>query len=157
MPNHPAEPTPASPSELGPSPMDPVSVLYVEDDEVDILLMRRAWQRTGMANPLHVVVDGREAQAYLSGAAPYADRAVHPMPGLVLLDLKLPRVTGLELLQWIREQPPIHALRVVILSSSSLPLDIRRATALGADAYWTKPWDPRELEEMVGTLKRFWL
>jgi CheY-like chemotaxis protein len=133
------------------------SVLYAEDDEMDIVLMRRAWRRAAVNNPLHVVTDGQEAEAYLSGVGRYADRAVHPMPTLVLLDLKLPRVTGLELLEWIREEPTTRALRVIILSSSDLVRDRERAQALAANAYWIKPSDPRALDEMVMSLKQLWL
>ena len=137
--------------------MDLRAVLYVEDDGLDVMLMRRAWRRVGLPNPLHVVMDGYEAQSYLSGTGSYADRAEHPMPSLVLLDLKLPGFTGLDLLKWIRGHSTIHALRVILFSSSSLVQDRQRAEALGANAYWIKPWDPRELEEMVLGLKQLWL
>lgn len=133
------------------------AVLYVEDDELDVMLMRRAWRKVGLRNPLHVVMDGYEAQSYLSGTAYYANRAVHPMPSLVLLDLKLPGFTGLDLLKWIRGHATLHALRVILFSSSSLSNDRQRAEGLGANAYWIKPLDPRELEEMVLSLKQLWL
>jgi CheY-like chemotaxis protein len=134
----------------------PSDVLYIEDDDLDVLLMRRAWRKVALANPLHVLRDGHEAEAYLAGSGKYANRTVHPMPGLVLSDLNLPRISGLDLLKWIREQPTIQALPVILLSSSNLSRDIQRATALGANAYWVKPLDPRELEKMVMSLKQLW-
>jgi CheY-like chemotaxis protein len=133
------------------------AVLYAEDDHLDVRLMRRAWQKAGVPNPLHVVSDGEEARAYLSGAGHYANRLAHPMPSLLLVDLKLPRVNGLELLQWIREQPAIRAMRLIILSSSNLSGDVERAKTLGVNAYWAKPWNPRELEQLVMSLKLLWL
>jgi CheY-like chemotaxis protein len=133
------------------------AVLYVEDDAADVFLLRRAWQQAGLLNPLHVVSDGQEAQDYLSGEARYANRAAHPMPSLVLLDVKLPRITGLELLKWIREHSLVRALRVVILSSSNDPLEVQQAENLGVSAYWVKPSNPRALDQMITTLKGRWL
>ncbi len=127
------------------------AVLYVEDDLTDVFLLQRAWQQAGLPNPLHVVKDGQEAMDYLSGTGDYADRAAHPFPALVLLDLNLPKINGFELLKWIRESPLIRALKVVVLSSSDDPLDIRRAEELEVSGYWVKPSDPRTLGEMIAT------
>src|SRR5262249_7672623 len=89
--------------------------------------------------PIHVVRDGQEALNYLSGEGQYANRVTYPMPNLVLLDLKLPKVTGLDVLKWIREQPgALGTLPVIVLSSSNMPQDVARAHALGIDRYWTK-------------------
>src|SRR6267154_3254371 len=106
--------------------MGPGVVLYVEDDDADVLLMRRAWQKAGLLNPLDVVADGDEAETYLSGSTD-ANRTVHPLPWLVLLDLNLPGRTGLEVLHWIRRQPPpIGALRVIMFSSSNSPHEMQQ-------------------------------
>src|SRR5258706_9385751 len=83
------------------------TLLYVEDDSSDVLLMRRAWTKAGLVNPLQVVDDGEEAQRYLSGQGRYASRIDHPMPRLVLVDLKMPRLSGLDVLIWIRAQPAL--------------------------------------------------
>src|SRR5215831_8670358 len=107
------------------------AVLYVEDDEIDVLMMRRAWERAGLSNPLHVVSDGQEAEDYLSGEGQYANRGMCPTPALVLLDLRLPKITGLDLLKWIRAQPTLRTLHVVVLSSSDLPQEVQRTKALG--------------------------
>jgi CheY-like chemotaxis protein len=124
------------------------AVLYAEDDEMDVIFMRRAWQRAGLDNPLHVVNDGREAEEYLSA---------RPIPSLVLLDLHLPMTTGLDILKWIREQPPLRTLRVILFTSSKLPSHMQRAEALGATTYWVKPSDPRKLEEMLLSLRQLGL
>ncbi len=84
-------------------------ILLAEDDPNDVLLVQRAFQRTPVANPLQVVRDGEEALAYLSGQAPYADRERHPLPVLMLMDLKMPRKSGLEVLEWVRQQPGAEA------------------------------------------------
>jgi len=119
--------------------MTPPPVLYVEDDDNDVLLMRRAWAWVGVENPLQVVIDGREALAYLAGEERYVNRVDHPMPCLVLLDLKLPKMAGLDVLRWIRSQPALQSLRVIIYSASKLPVDINAAHALGIEAYFVKP------------------
>ena len=132
---------------------DTKAVRYVEDDNSDVFMMRRAWQKVGFPNPLHVVRDGQEATEYLLGAGKFADRASYPFPTLMLLDLKLPRMSGLEVLKWLREQEDgIRSLPVVILSSSALSTDIAAAEAPDVTIYWIKSGDPRKLEEMVASL-----
>jgi CheY-like chemotaxis protein len=137
--------------------MTPPPVLYVEDDENDVLLMRRAWTWVGVPNPLQVVRDGREALAYLAGEELYANRADYPLPCLVLLDLKMPRISGLDVLRWIRSQPAHLALRVIVFSSSKLPVDINAAHALRIAAYVVKPGPYDEWVAMVDALKTSWL
>jgi len=132
---------------------DTKAVLYVEDDDGDVLMMRRAWQKVGFQNPLLVVRDGHEATEYLLGVGEFADRGRYPFPTLILLDLKLPRISGFELLAWLRGQEDgIRALPVVILSSSALFADNAAAKALGISGYWVKSGDPRKLGEMVASL-----
>ena len=133
------------------------TILYVEDDENDVMFMRQAWKKAGLLNPLHVVTDGEQAMHYLAGEGKYANRGEHPMPCLVLLDLKLPKVSGLELIKWIREQPAIHTLQVVILTSSNQPTDIHTAHALRANAYLVKPPNAEGLAQMAESLKDFWM
>ncbi len=129
-------------------------LLLVEDDDNDVLLIKRAFKKAKMANPVDVVSDGEAAIAYLSRIAPYEDR---PIPELVLLDLKLPRKSGHEVLQWIREQPRFRFLPVVVLSSSREREDVERAYALGANSYLVKPPSFEALIEMVQTLDVYWL
>ena len=137
--------------------MTPPPVLYIEDDENDVLLMRQAWARVNVQNPLLVVSNGQEALDHLAENAPYADRADHRMPCLVLLDLKLPKVSGLEVLRFIRSQPTLIGLRVVVLSSSNTPADINAAHGLRIDAYLVKSSRFDEMLAAVDTLNVYWL
>lgn len=131
-------------------------ILWVEDDPDDVLLIGRAIRKAGLEAPA-VVRDGPEATAYLSGAGPYADRILHPFPTLVLLDLKLPRMSGFEVLQWIRERREISRLPVVIFTSSREKADIDRAYDLGANAYLLKSVDHAHLVETLQRVRAFWL
>lgn len=132
-------------------------ILLVEDDPNDVLLLQRAFRKANLANPVHVIADGDQAVAYLAGEGAYADRARHPLPVLVLLDLKLPRRSGHEVLEWVRAQPGLRRLRVVVLTSSERTADVDRAFDLGANAYLVKPVDLERLVEMVRTIDAFWL
>ena len=133
------------------------AVLLAEDDANDILLIQRASQKTNIANPLRVVRDGEEAVAYLSGQEPYADRDRHPMPVLLLLDLKLPRKSGFEVLQWLRQQSRLKRLPVVVMTSSNQNPDINKAFDLGANSYLVKPGGLDSLLELVKNLDMYWL
>lgn len=113
-------------------------ILLVEDNEDDIFFMQRAFEEAGLNNPLHVVMDGREAINYLDGRDAFADRAAHPFPNFVFLDLKLPFVDGFGVLTWLRQEKR-SALPVAILSSSPEEVDMRRARELGASCYLLKP------------------
>ncbi len=133
------------------------AVLLVEDDDSDVLFMQMAMQAAGVENTLSVARDGREALAYLRGEGPYADRQQHPVPGLVLLDLRLPYVPGLKVLEWLRQQPAYAHLPVLILSSSDQDADVEAAYRLGANAYLVKPPLLGELEHIVRLIKKYWL
>jgi CheY-like chemotaxis protein len=131
-------------------------VLHVEDEEDDALLFQFAMKKAGLVNPLQLACDGQMAIDYLQGAHKFANRDEFPVPCLVLLDLKLPHVPGLEVLKWIRDHfgPSIP---VVILSSSESELDIAAAYDLGANAYLVKPSDTAKLAEMAKLIQDFWL
>ena len=133
------------------------SILLVEDSPDDVFFLQRALKSRNIETPLHAVGDGRQAMNYLSGAGPFADRAAHPLPRLVLLDLQLPHYTGLEVLAWIRSQPGVKRLPVVIFSSSRQASDIARAYDLGANSYLVKPTDVAELGRIAEALCRYWL
>jgi CheY-like chemotaxis protein len=132
-------------------------ILYVEDEQDDVFLMEHAWREAGGINPLKTVNDGEQAVQYLSGEGKYADRDEYPLPMFVLLDLKLPKLHGLDVLKWIRQQSATQTLPVIILSSSSRAEDIRTAYARGANSYLTKPSHVEDLMEMVASLKDYWL
>src|SRR5205085_9985879 len=108
-------------------------------------------------NPIQRVADGDEAVTYLLGQGRYADRRAHPLPGLVLLDLKLPRRSGLEVLGWIRQQAGLRRLSVVVFTSSTETSDIDRAYDLGANSYLVKPVDSESLSDVVRSLCGYWL
>ena len=133
------------------------TLLLVEDDPNDVMLFRRAKDKSKLANPLQVVEDGEAALAYLSGRGIYADRNLYPFPALMLLDLKLPRKSGLEVLAWLRQQPGINRLPVVVLTSSKESLDVGRAYDLGANSYLVKPVAFDNLLGMVKALGMYWL
>src|SRR5579859_3819304 len=107
-------------------------ILLVEDDENDVFFFKRAMKKTGVANPLQVATNGQEAIHYLQGTGKFAERAQFPLPELVLLDLKLPFVMGLDVLRWIRQQSGLVPI-VVILSASQEESDIAAAYRLGAN------------------------
>jgi len=114
-----------------------------------ILLVRRAFKAAFIDNPLHVVRDGEEAIAYLQGEGMYSNRAENPLPSLILLDLKMPRLDGLGVLRWIRSQQGFSGTAVVILSSSDQPENIRQAYEAGATSFHVKPTSLVELERFV--------
>ena len=137
--------------------MNQQPVLYVEDEENDVFFMRSAWKKAGLLNLLNVVMDGEQALEYLSGQGAFANREQYPLPALVLLDLKLPKISGLDVLKWIRQQPAIHTLPVIVLSSSNKLQDVCTAYEFRANAYLVKPAHMQNLFEMVASLKDFWL
>lgn len=133
------------------------TILLVEDSPDDVVLTRRAFRKAGLAARLAVVEDGEQAIDYLSGRRAFADRDVHPAPVLVLLDLKLPRRSGLEVLGWLREQPAMRTLPVVVLTSSKQIEDVERAYAAGANSYIEKPVAFESLLKLVDLLHGYWL
>ena len=132
-------------------------ILLAEDDANDVLLIQRAFLRNLVANPVQVVRDGDEAVAYLSGQAPFADRERHPLPVLMLMDLKMPRRSGLEVLEWVRQQPGLKRLPIIVLTSSNQTPDINRAYELGANSYLVKPAGFDSLLDLVKNLDMYWL
>src|SRR5215510_6004857 len=132
-------------------------ILQVEDDENDVFLLKRVFGQAGITCPVHTVTDGETAIDYLRGIGELADRKKHPLPCLVLMDLKLPGKSGLEVLQWIRHQPELKKLVVVMFSSSALDDDVERAYDFGANSYIEKPLNPTRLREIAQLLKGWWL
>src|SRR5438034_11513986 len=114
-------------------------ILLAEDNENHVLLIRRAFEQAGLVNPLYVVSNGEEAISYLKGEGKYANRDEYPLPCLMLLDLKMPKKDGFEVLEWLRGQPGFSSLRVVVLTTSEELRDVNRAYRLGANSFLTKP------------------
>ena len=135
----------------------PQVVLYVEDDSDDLALLELAARKCGTPFALQHAADGEQAISYLNGAGDYADREDYPFPDLVLLDLKLPRPDGFEVLQWIRDNPITQTLPVVVLAGSCFRADIRRALELGANHYAAKPGTFAELQVLIDHITDVWL
>lgn len=133
------------------------TILLVEDNSDDAELLDRAFRKAGITNPLVAVTDGDAAVDYVVGTAAYADRTRHPRPELILLDLKLPRRSGFEVLSCIRGQEATRHTPIVVLTSSNQQDDIRRAYELGANSYLVKPIGRDALIEMVRSLKAYWI
>ncbi len=131
--------------------------LLVEDNEDDVLLIRRAFQKAKILNPLHVVRNGEQAVAYLSGFGRYGDRKQYPLPSIVLLDLKMPGMDGFDVLRWVRQQQVFRNLRVVVVSSSDLMPDVSRAYKIGANSFLIKPVDFERFVEISQALNGSWL
>ena len=128
-------------------------VLYAEDEDNDAFLMQRAFIKACVTNPLRIVVDGPAAIRYLAGTGEFSNRTEHPLPCLLLLDLNLPRQSGLEVLKWVRDQPDFQNLPIVILTSSSQDRDIGSAYQLGANGYLVKPASSEKLIDLVTGLR----
>ena len=132
-------------------------VLAADDEETDRLLLKLAFQEAGLEGTLMLTRDGQEALDYLDGEPPYQNRADHPLPSLFLLDLKMPRLNGFEVLASLAQKPELQDLPVVVLSSSMDEADLRKARRLGADEYLVKPTNFQELTNMVRALSDRWL
>ena len=132
-------------------------ILLVEDDPNDALLIQRAMRKANLVNRVVHLDDGEKAINYLGGTGAYADRSQNPLPVLMLLDLKLPRRSGHEVLSWVRVQPDLKRLPVVILTSSSERSDIAKAYDLGANSYLVKPVTFDGLFDMVKVLHPYWM
>jgi CheY-like chemotaxis protein len=132
------------------------TILLVEDDPNDVWLVKHAFASASIHNPLRVVSDGQEAIDYLKGLGSFGDRTAFPLPKLILLDLKMPRLNGFDVISWMRRHYPWKLTPIIILSSSALPQDVNRAYELGANAYMVKPADFRALERLFRTIADFW-
>ena len=134
------------------------TILLAEDDPNDVILFQRAMERASLdVDSLKVVQDGEQAISYLSGQGVYADRDLYPLPALLLLDLKMPRKSGLEVLSWLRKQPQLRYLIVVFFTSSNSTEDVRLAYDAGANSYLVKPVDFTEMVEMIRNVCFYWL
>src|ERR1041385_3720216 len=136
---------------------DQAVILLVEDREDDILLVRKAFCRAQLNNAIQVVRDGEDAIAYLAGQGKFSNRAEYPLPWLTLLDLKMPRVDGFEVLRWIRNQPALKALIVIVLTSSDAIRDVNRAYQFGANSFMVKPGDFENAVVLSRLIQQYWL
>ncbi len=133
------------------------TILLVEDEPDAVTLMQEAFRISEINNPIQTLNDGERAIAYLRGDAPYNDRITYPIPAVILLDLKLPRKSGLEVLEWIKTQPHLRSIFVVVLTSSNANKDILRAYEFGAKSYLVKPASFHVLVDLIKSFKNYWL
>jgi CheY-like chemotaxis protein len=132
-------------------------ILLAEDNEDHVFIFRRAIHQAGITTPLHVVGDGEQVIKYLQATGRYRNRSEYPLPDLLLLDLKMPRKDGFEVLKWIREQPSLSTLRVVVLTTSDRIQDVNEAYRLGANSFLVKPLEFAELRNMLTALHEYWV
>ena len=136
---------------------DATLILVVEDNENDLWLLLRAFKQGKLANPIQIVRDGEEAIAYLQGEGKYSNREEYPLPALVLLDLNIPRKDGFEVLEWIRQQPGLSPLRIVVLTVSEHIDHVNRAHRLGANSFLVKPVYFADFVGLVQAISGYWL
>ena len=132
-------------------------ILVAEDEEDYVLLLKQAFRQANIHNPMYFVSTGVELMSYLKGEGKYANREEYPLPDLLLLDIKLPGFTGLEVLGWVRAQPGLAGMRVLILTSSEDMKDINDAYRLGANSFLLKPYDFADLVHLARVIQEFWL
>ncbi len=133
------------------------TILLADDEENDVFLMQRAFEKARLLNPLQVVSDGEQALDYLAGQGIYADRLIYPFPVILILDLKMPKKSGLEVLETIRQQREYQSLPIVVLTSSFEHPDLEKAFALGANSYLVKPADFESLIKLMVRLQGSWM
>jgi CheY-like chemotaxis protein len=131
-------------------------MLLFEDDDNDAFLLQRALKKAGIENPIHRVRDGQEGIEYLAGVGQYADRRRYPFPRVVLLDLKMPRKSGLEVLEWIKSHPEHKVIPTIVFTASREQQDIAASYGLGANCFVVKPSQFEDLEHLVRILHEFW-
>ena len=134
----------------------PFTVLLVEDDLSDIFLVKRAFKMARIQNPLQVVTDGEEAIQYLRGEGKYGDRTAYPLPKLIVMDIKMPRRTGFEVLEWVKGNHLLRCIPIIIVSSSDNPADINHAYESGVNAYMVKPVDFHKVEHLFHSITQYW-
>ena len=132
-------------------------ILLVDDSEDDRILLRRAFNKVGVMNPVHEAASGREALQYLEGVGPFQDRATYPFPGILMLDLKMPTVDGFQVLQWIRDKLVTAPFLIIVLSRLDEIRNINRAYALGANSFLTKPGEEAELQSLIRAFHDYWI
>ena len=133
------------------------TILLVEDDSSDAMLVQRGFGKASVLNPILHLKNGDEALGYLAGADKYADRTRYPLPALILLDLKMPGMTGLQLLQWLRTKREVRRIPVVVLTKDDRPSTIKAAYDLGANSYLVKPGEPAEVMRVIQVIQSYWM
>jgi CheY-like chemotaxis protein len=133
------------------------TILIVEDEAADAYFLEKAFERILANCAVHRVCDGEEAKAYLQGAGKFADRREFPLPSVILLDLKMPRMNGFEFLGWLRNDPNLKIIPTVVYSSSENPADVRKAYEVGANSFLHKRLSMNAVQETMRSFARYWL
>ena len=133
------------------------NILLVEDNHADAILLTRAFARAGVRNPVNHLAEGETAQKFLDSEGQYADRQMHPLPILMILDLNLPGMSGLELVRWIRLQRHLRRIPVLVLTSEREDRYMEAAYAAGANSYLLKSFDAEEINRVVDLISNYWL
>ncbi|MCE9598133.1 MAG: response regulator [Spirochaetia bacterium] len=134
-----------------------LTILLVEDNPDHAEMIRRTLEAGGATQRLLHVPDGQAAVDYLSREAPYNDSEAYPLPDLLLLDLKLPKLSGLEVLEWMKTRPKLRGIATVILTTSSAEADMTMAYKLGAISYLVKPFAIEEFARLLDACSQYWL
>lgn len=132
-------------------------VLVAEDSEDDLFLLRRSFEHVGFDTPVQYVRDGDQAIAYLAGKGRFARRETYPLPSVLLLDLKMPRKNGFEVLEWIQQQPNLTGMRTIVLTTSEDVFEMNRAYQLGAASFLTKPLNFTEFKDTIVAVHNYWI
>jgi CheY-like chemotaxis protein len=132
------------------------TILIVEDEDHDVEFLRRAFARAGVLNPVQHVQNGEEAIAYLVGEGKFQDRGEYPFPRVMVTDLKMPQMGGVELLQWIQKNPKYRVVPTIVLTSSTHEADVRAAFEAGVSGYMVKPVDFSQLENVATVIASYW-
>jgi CheY-like chemotaxis protein len=131
-------------------------ILVLEDNEDDAALLKRALQKNGITSPVIVLNDGNEGVAYLSGKGEYGDRDLFPVPNVLIIDLKMPKMGGLDFLRWLKGHPEFRVIPTIVLSSSMQDRDVLTAYQLGANSYHVKPSSFEDFQALVKTVYSYW-
>lgn len=132
------------------------TILIVDDEEHDVEFLQRALQRAGVDNPVRTAGNGEEAIAYLKGEGNYADRANFPFPRVIITDLKMPQMGGVELLRWLHENPRFKVVPTIVFTSSTSQADVNAAFNHGASGYFVKPVDFDQLKHIARVMADYW-
>ncbi len=137
--------------------MDPLfPILIAEDDDNDVIILERALRRVGFSNPFHLCRDGTEVVEYLCGEGQYADRQKYPFPRILITDLKMPKMDGLQVLKWLHDHPQCNLIPRIVLSASRQPSDVQEAYKWGVNSYLVKPGSYEQLVQMLKVVFDYW-
>src|SRR3954463_5735478 len=136
--------------------MESKLIMIVEDYEDDAKLLQILLSNTGVTNEIRITLSAEDAINYLDGVSPFSNRSIYPLPLVVFVDLKLPGISGFELLRWMKTHPELRDIFVVVLSATGDLISVQAAYSLGANSFLTKPCRPVDLENLIEAYPKFW-